>query len=351
MKNFLKKYWPDTLFMLIAVCLCGLFFVPMISIVTKNSEGIKNYLNFSFFDVVFGGTNGSIKLNMNYLYLVVFALLLISFVFDLIAFIKAFKSKEVKNYLYYVSAVIKIIDLFAFALVSTLLPLTSKEINNIQDFNKVDYVGWLYALFTFLYAFLVLITLSKIFEKKKFTIYEISEIAIFCALALVLDKVKIPVGITGGSINASALPLMIIALRHGFLKGLISSSVVFGLISCLLDGYGFQTYPFDYLIAFSGYATVGLYMYLFKKYVIKDRENIEFASIVVSIVLGGLSSFITRMLGSSLSSMIFYSYSLKDALIYNLSYIPLSVFGSTLIALLLARPLQIINHRFPVHVK
>ena len=55
----------------------------------------------------------------------------------------------------------------------------------------------------------------------KFSVRDIAEIAVLCALAVVLDKFgKIPIGSTGGSINISTVPLFIIAFRHGWFKGL-----------------------------------------------------------------------------------------------------------------------------------
>ena len=70
-----------------------------------------------------------------------------------------------------------------------------------------------------------------------FTVKDIAEITIFSALAIVLDRlIKIPVGITGGSINISLVPLYVIALRHGWFKSFIAGSIIYGLITCLFDG-------------------------------------------------------------------------------------------------------------------
>ena len=94
----------------------------------------------------------------------------------------------------------------------------------------------------------------------KFSVRDIAEIGVLCALAIVLDRfVKIPIGATGGSINIAAVPLFIIAFRHGWFKGLIGAGVVFSLATCLLDGYGFQYFLFDYFIAFGSIAIGGLF--------------------------------------------------------------------------------------------
>ena len=68
-----------------------------------------------------------------------------------------------------------------------------------------------------------------------FSVRDIAEIAILVALALGLDKLKISVGATGGSVNFAMFPLFVIALRHGPFKGFIAGGIVYGLISCLLD--------------------------------------------------------------------------------------------------------------------
>ena len=34
---------------------------------------------------------------------------------------------------------------------------------------------------------------------------------------------------------------------------------IFGLVTCLTDGYGFYTYPFDYLIGFGSIAVFGFF--------------------------------------------------------------------------------------------
>lgn len=104
----------------------------------------------------------------------------------------------------------------------------------------------------------------------KFSVRDIVEIAVMCALAVVLDKfVKIPIGSTGGSINISAVPLFLIAFRHGWFKGFIASGIVFGLITCILDGYGFQYFPLEYLLAFGSIALGGLFGKMIFKYFTK----------------------------------------------------------------------------------
>ena len=92
------------------------------------------------------------------------------------------------------------------------------------------------------------LSLSQSYDETDFTIRDIAEDGILIAAAFGLNFIKIPVGPTGGSINLQMLPLMIIALRRGPFHGLVSGGIVYGLLTCLTDGYGFACYPFDYLI-------------------------------------------------------------------------------------------------------
>ena len=100
-----------------------------------------------------------------------------------------------------------------------------------------------------------------------FKVADIVEIAILCSLAIVLDTfVKIPLG-PSGSINLSMVPILVIALRHGWFKTLFAGGLVYGLITCLLDGYGIITYPLDYFLGFGSTAVLGLFAeYINKNY-------------------------------------------------------------------------------------
>ncbi len=277
----------------------------------------------------------------SYLFIIFLSLGLIFFA--LTYTLKESKTQKVFNYLSISSYVISIISI---VLVPLLLPYFY-NLNNYSSYKDLTVEKLFYIAIIVLILVNLTISLSFIKKDKRlFSIYDISEMAILVALALVLDKIKIPVGETGGSINLSALPLMIYSYRRGWWKGLIASSIVFGLISNIFDGYGIITYPFDYLIAFSGYSLIGLYVSLFKKLMSKDSKN-YLIYFNISIVLGGLSAFITRMIGSSISSIVLYGLDLKAALIYNLAYIPVSVASSTIALCLLSYPLMYINNKFP----
>ena len=316
-------------------------------------DGVNYYFNFSVMNL-FAPTHFSFYNGNNLVYEFISKVDLFSYFFisflalGLFFFIASFISKDEKRQkiLSYMSISFYGLSIISFILIPLLFPYFN-NLNNYSSYKDVTVEKLFYLVIIVLILINLSISLSFIERKKKlFSIYDISEMAILVALALVLDKIKIPVGETGGSINLSALPLMIYSYRRGWWKGLIASSIVFGLISNIFDGYGIITYPFDYLIAFSGYSLIGLYVVLFKKLMSKDNKH-YLIYLNISIVLGGISAFITRMIGSSISSMVIYGLDLKAALIYNIAYIPISVASSTVALCLLSYPLMYINNKFP----
>lgn len=181
-------------------------------------------------------------------------------------------------------------------------------------------------------------------SNQKRTTRQIVEEGMLISLALVLDFIKIPVGPTGGSINFQMLPLMLIALRYGPQHGFIAGGIVYGLVSCLLDGYGFACYPFDYLIGFGSVAAMGF----FRKFIFSKDQTTYNKKGLLFIFLGGLLTILIRYIGSNVSSIVVYNYSLVAALEYNAFYIPLA--GLICIVALMAMygPLIKVNASHPV---
>ena len=192
----------------------------------------------------------------------------------------------------------------------------------------------------------VFVSFSVIYKSEKVTIRELAEMGILIAGAIVLDIIfhYIP-NIPGqvGSISIAALPLMIIALRHGPIKGFFASSIVYGLITCITDGYGLWLYPLDYFVAFSGIAIIGLF-----KDKIMAKEGVNYGIQILLIFVSCLACGILRLVGSGASSILNYNYTLEAAFIANSIYALLSAFlcAGGLVALL--KSLQIINKRYPV---
>lgn len=193
-------------------------------------------------------------------------------------------------------------------------------------------------------SFSLIIALRIFFTKVKFNIQEMAELGVLIGLAIAFDFIpKIRVGATGGSISLTMLPLFIIAFRFNFVKSFIASGIVYGLLTCLFDGYGFATYPFDYLLGFGLISLTSLFRKVaFSKTAPLYLQLIYFVS---GILIGGFARFI----GTTLSSMIVYQYTLWAGLTYNATYIIPSVLFSLLILLGLFPFLKSLTRRYPSH--
>lgn len=157
-----------------------------------------------------------------------------------------------------------------------------------------------------------------------FNVRDITEIGILCGLAIVLDMfVKIPIYATGGSISIAMLPLIFIALHKGWFKGFVAGGLIFGLATCLIDGYGIQTFPLDYLLGFGSVAIVGLFR---NKIVTEELKPINY----FYFFLGIFGCMLFRFAASTLSGMIIYEISFVASMLYQITYI-----GPTFLAILL----------------
>ena len=216
---------------------------------------------------------------------------------------------------------------------------------------EVEFAKVGFALVMISLILMILGMLREAFANTHFTIQEVVEMAMLIALAIALDKLTLWKAPTGGSINLAGIPLLILAMRFGPLKGMLGASVVFGLLSCLIDGYGFHTYPFDYFIAFAGYGACGLAYWLLSKYAFKkDTTTHKLLALNIAFVIGGISVLVTRMVGSTASSMIYWGMAddLPGALLYNIGYVGPSAAIVTAACCALSYPLMMINKRFPV---
>ena len=191
------------------------------------------------------------------------------------------------------------------------------------------------SLFSFIYAF----------SKMPMTVHDIAEDAILVAAAFALNFAKIPVpwAFTGGSINFQMLPLFIIALRHGPLHGVIAGGIVYGLLTCFTDGYGFVTYPYDYLIGFGSIAVLGF----FKPFIMGENQKYYNVKGEIFLAVGVLLATVVRLAGSTISSMVVYEYTFIDALAYNATYIPASGVVALVVLMLLYGPLLRVNKLLP----
>lgn len=192
----------------------------------------------------------------------------------------------------------------------------------------------------FLSAGCVLIAAAR---SEHFAVSDIVETGMLIAMALALNMIRLFRMPTGGSVNLQMLPLFILALRRGPLKGFIAGGVVYGLITCLTDGYGFATFPFDYLLGFGSVAIVALFTpFIFGK----EQKGYNFKGLLFIFIAGMLSTFV-RFIAGTVSSMVIYNYTLVPAMLYNVGYVFVSGAISTAIVMVLYRPLIYINRHFP----
>ncbi|OPZ37676.1 MAG: Thiamine transporter protein (Thia_YuaJ) [Tenericutes bacterium ADurb.BinA155] len=199
------------------------------------------------------------------------------------------------------------------------------------------------AVFAFMGA---LAAFSAAFDKEKMSIRDMTEIGILTAAAIVIDvfvHYVIPhIPGQAGNISIATLPLFIIALRHGPTKGFFASGLVFGLITCLSDGYGFFLYPLDYLVGFGSCAILGF----FAPIIFSPKAKTYNLKGEIAIFVGVILAILFRMIGSMASSMINYGYTFQAALITNAIYVPVS--GALALVILMGAygPLLNLNRYF-----
>ena len=153
-----------------------------------------------------------------------------------------------------------------------------------------------------------------------FSVRDIAEMGILCAIAVILDtfvKFKMK-SFDAGSISFAMLPLFIITLRQGWFKGFISGAIIFGLITCAIDGNdgAFAAYPLDYFIGFGSVAVVGL----FRRLITHDDYNVTWHSYVYATV-GILLAYVIRFAAATLDGVVLYGSTFVGSMIYNSGYI------------------------------
>ena len=233
---------------------------------------------------------------------------------------------------------------FLFLSKEIFIYFASNENPPIEYFNGAS-LGWGAAASIACLALSIVFSVSYSSYSEQNSIKVMAEDGLLIATAFVLNLVKLPITVTGGSINFQMAPLMIIALRRGPLHGLVCGGLIYGLLTCLTDGYGFATYPFDYLIGFGSVAVIGF----FRKFIIgEDIPNYCWKGELFILLSGIIMTFI-RFMGSSISSMVIYGYEFIPALAYNAIYIPVSGAVATGAIMLMYGPIQIISKRFPTN--
>ena len=196
---------------------------------------------------------------------------------------------------------------------------------------------------TISYFVLSVLVLSFASEDIKFSTRDIAESGVLIAAALVLNFIKLFPAPTGGSVNLQMLPLFILAIRKGPVKAFIGCGIVYGLISCLTDGYGIATYPFDYLLGFGSTAILGL----FSKQILSENKDTYNLKGEIFLFVGVTLATSMRFIAGTISSLLLYDYPLVPAMIYNVGYIYISAAVSLAIVMALYGPILKVNRMFP----
>lgn len=228
-----------------------------------------------------------------------------------------------------------------------LLPILLTYPDPIKDGNphfsgNIEYSIIFYICITcFIIALLSIIGCE--INKDFLTISDITEIAVLLGLALALSYIKIPLGATGGSLNFQIVPLVIIALRHKPSKTFVATGIVYGLIACLLDNYGFFTFPMEYMVAFGSVSIISFFRNSIQKY----NKPSFFGGLSIVVLLSIHTTI--RLFAASIDSYLFYLNYLDDstfvaAIIYNVIYvIPTGVVTIIATLLLYQKPLFVLN--------
>ena len=209
------------------------------------------------------------------------------------------------------------------------------------SFKTVHFSAVLGTISYFLSAAILLLSESN---KDDFSVFDIAEMGMAVGTAVLLNFIKFFEMPTGGSVNLQMLPLFLLALRRGPLKGFIGVGIVFGLITCLTDGYGFATFPFDYLLGFGSAAIAGFFSPLI---IGEDQRNYNLKGEIFLFVACVLSTSL-RFVAGTISSMVIYGYDFVSAALYNLGYVFVSGGIAMVIIMALYGPLARVNHYFPV---
>lgn len=198
-------------------------------------------------------------------------------------------------------------------------------------------------IFELTYSLILIYILNS---ENEFAVRDIAESAMLIALAIGLDLpgLKIRIGVSGGSISFTMLPLLILALRLGSFKGFIGIGLVYGAITCALDGWGMQYFLFDYLLAYGSLCVFGL----FSKPIFSKGPKYPWFN-VIFVLIGVAIACSLRLLFATLSGVIFYETGFVESLAYNALYILPSMGACIVMLAILFKPLLIVNEKFPTN--
>ena len=181
-------------------------------------------------------------------------------------------------------------------------------------------------------------------EKSKNSVRFLTEASIMIALATVLSMIKVFKMPQGGSITAgSMIPIILIALRWGTLRGILVG-LAYGVLQSIVEPYVVHPvqYILDYPLAFGLLGLAGLGKELALKLNAKKDSFKEYIFIITGIFLGILGRFISHVL----AGVVFFSENAESldswtySMGYNGSYLGVELLISILIIILIWGPLK-----------
>jgi thiamine transporter len=161
----------------------------------------------------------------------------------------------------------------------------------------------------------------------RLTVRQISLMGMLVAISIVLDYVfKFYQQPNGGSINLAMVGLVLIALSFGWWQSWLAITIVFGLLTAVLDGY-IVYYVFDYFFALSGFVVIAL----MRKTIIATDELKGLFTLTWTFAI----AFTWRLLMHVISGVLYFEVDWAGSLAYNLTYLLPSFFISYAVILTL----------------
>ena len=173
----------------------------------------------------------------------------------------------------------------------------------------------------------------------RLNVRQIALLGMLVAISIVLDSVfKFYQQANGGSINLAMVGLTLIALSLPPFQAWLGITIVFGVLTALLDGY-IAYYLFDYFFALTGFALISL----MRKPILTSGKWVGYYFFTFGFFLAGM----WRLTMHVISGVLYFEVDLIGSLIYNLSYLVPSFFLSFgLLTLIYFSVLPKIIHNF-----
>jgi thiamine transporter len=150
-------------------------------------------------------------------------------------------------------------------------------------------------------------------KKLSLTIRDMTKMGMLIAMTIILDVVfKIFQQANGGSINLAMVGFVLIAISFNWWRTWLAISVIFGLVSSLIDGY-VAYYLFDYFFALSGFIVISL----FNQKILNEKTTLGFAYLTMTFMLSALWRFMFH----TISGVLYFETDWIGSMVYNAGYL------------------------------